>query len=930
LKFKPGQKWISNAEPELGMGQVMRIEERLVSVFFDMTAEERTYAHAQAPLTRVKFNPGDKIATNNDIVITVTSVVDQEGIYVYHGDYLGTNTAILETELDPNIRFSKAEDRLLTHQLDSNHWFNLRYRTLQQIARLAEAQSRGLYGPRVSLIPHQLYIANEIAQRFAPRVLLADEVGLGKTIEAGLILHQQLQTSRAQRVLIIVPEALTFQWFVELIRRFNLQFTVLDEERCIQIEQDNASEFEEDATQLDNPFDAQQLMLCSLPLFTHNIKRLEQVMDTDWDLVVVDEAHHLRWEPDDASIEYQIIESISKISKGLLLLTATPEQLGRAGHFARLRLLDPNRFHSYEEFLEEESRFEDVAESVRLLLEGSPEEQATARASMGSHRNDDDLVQDLLDRHGTGRVLFRNVRSSVKGFPNRALISYPLKKPDSYDNKEFYPETFDKNWAGYDPRVQWLIELLTEHREKYLVICAHQDVAIAIDKKIKETTAIRSTVFHEGMDLVARDRSAHHFAETLKGAQVMICSEIGSEGRNFQFANQLVLFDLPLGPDSLEQRIGRLDRIGQKSDITIHVPFLQGSAMEKLFTWFHHGLDLFSAPNPVAQALFDEQSSQLLTSDLKRFIVEAKEANKERRDTVNRGRDRLLELNSHRPSVSAELIKDIHQNEGGETLEAYMEASFEIFGLESEPLGDNVISVKPTETMLRNFSVSMETMDHFHYPELPEDGIAITYDRQTGLTREDVSFFTWENPIVQQALDIVISDVSGNSTMIAIKHPLLKPGTLLVETLYVVDCIAPAILQADRYLPPSVVRIVITPALQNIASRFPFQDFVQETLEVPTATLNQILDSQLSGIKDMLEKAKSEANEHLKGIQEIAATRTSDAMDMEYQRLKALQAVNPNVREEELSHLKLTKESLQAAISAADMRLEAIRVIVAA
>jgi len=123
------------------MGQVMRIEERTVSLYFDMTAEERTYAHAQAPLTRVRFNPGDKIATNNNIVITVTSVVDQVGLYVYHGDYLGTNTAVIETELDPNIRFSKATDRLLTHQLDSNHWFNLRYRTLLQIARLAEAQS---------------------------------------------------------------------------------------------------------------------------------------------------------------------------------------------------------------------------------------------------------------------------------------------------------------------------------------------------------------------------------------------------------------------------------------------------------------------------------------------------------------------------------------------------------------------------------------------------------------------------------------------------------------------------------------------------------------------------------------------------------------------------------------------------------------------
>ena len=191
------------------MGRVMQLRDRLVSLFFDMPQEERTYAREQAPLTRVRFNPGDEITTKDNLVMTVTSVVDKEGIYIYHGDYLGTSTAVIETELDPNVRFSKAEDRLFTHQLDDNHWFNLRYRTLLHIARLSQAKSRGLYGPRVSLIPHQLYIANEIAHRFAPRVLLADEVGLGKTIEAGLIMHQQLHTNRAHRILVIVPQALT-------------------------------------------------------------------------------------------------------------------------------------------------------------------------------------------------------------------------------------------------------------------------------------------------------------------------------------------------------------------------------------------------------------------------------------------------------------------------------------------------------------------------------------------------------------------------------------------------------------------------------------------------------------------------------------------------------------------------------------------------
>ncbi|MCB1646895.1 MAG: RNA polymerase-binding ATPase, partial [Pseudomonadales bacterium] len=238
-EFKTGQKWISGSEPDLGMGSIVRVDDRTVTLRFELAGEDRTYARQHCPLTRVRFNPGDRIATTDDIVITVIRVTEANGLLVYHGDYQGTLTAIQESNLDPHVRFSKPQDRLFTHQLDGNRWFALRHDTLQVRNLLSQSPSRGLYGPRVSMVPHQLYIANEVASRFSPRVLLADEVGLGKTIEAGLILHQQLQTGRAERALIIVPPALTFQWFVELIRRFNLTFTILEEERCQNIVADN-------------------------------------------------------------------------------------------------------------------------------------------------------------------------------------------------------------------------------------------------------------------------------------------------------------------------------------------------------------------------------------------------------------------------------------------------------------------------------------------------------------------------------------------------------------------------------------------------------------------------------------------------------------------------------------------------------------------
>jgi ATP-dependent helicase HepA len=113
---------------------------------------------------------------------------------------------------------------------------------------------------------------------------------------------------------------------------------------------------------------------------------------------------------------------------------------------------------------------------------------------------------------------------------------------------------------------------------------------------LREREGIRAAVFHEGMSIVERDRAAAWFSEEDSGAQVLLCSEIGSEGRNFQFASHLVMFDLPFNPDLLEQRIGRLDRIGQAHDIQIHVPYLEKTAQSVLVRWYHEGLDAFDTP----------------------------------------------------------------------------------------------------------------------------------------------------------------------------------------------------------------------------------------------------------------------------------------------------------------------------------------------
>ncbi|GIA31094.1 RNA polymerase associated protein RapA [Vibrio cholerae] len=613
MSFALGQRWISDTESDLGLGTVVALDARTVTLMFAASEENRVYARSDAPVTRVIFNVGDVVDSQQGWSLQVEQVVEDQGVYTYLGTRVDTEesgVALREIFLSNQIRFNKPHDKLFAGQIDRMDNFVLRYRALTNQYQQHKSPMRGLCGMRAGLIPHQLYIAHEVGRRHAPRVLLADEVGLGKTIEAGMIIHQQVLTGRAERILIVVPETLQHQWLVEMMRRFNLHFSIFDEERCV-----------EAFSEADNPFETQQYVLCSLDFLRKSRQRFEQALEAEWDLLVVDEAHHLEWHPEKPSREYQVIEALAEQTPGVLLLTATPEQLGRESHFARLRLLDADRFYDYEAFVKEEEQYAPVADAVTALFSGeklsdeaknkitellSEQDVEPLFKALESHASEDEialarqeLIDNLMDRHGTGRVLFRNTRAAIKGFPVRNVHLLPLEIPSQYTTsmrvagmlggkltpearamKMLYPEEIfqefegeESSWWQFDSRVNWLLEKVKAKRsEKILVIASRASTALQLEQALREREGIRATVFHEGMSIIERDKAAAYFAQEEGGAQVLICSEIGSEGRNFQFANQLVMFDLPFNPDLLEQRIGRLDRIGQKRDIDVYVP----------------------------------------------------------------------------------------------------------------------------------------------------------------------------------------------------------------------------------------------------------------------------------------------------------------------------------------------------------------------
>ncbi|MBL0466138.1 MULTISPECIES: RNA polymerase-associated protein RapA [Aeromonas] len=951
MPFALGQRWISDTETDLGLGTVVAVEGRMVTLLFPATGENRMYAKEEAPVTRVSFNVGDQITSHEDWTMTVDEVQEKDGLLIYVGVRTDNDepVALKEVFLNNFIKFNKPQDRLFAGQIDRMSRFTLRYEALVNQHQRRRNPTRGLAGGRVSLIPHQLYIAHEVGHRYAPRVLLADEVGLGKTIEAGMIIHQQLLSGRAHRVLILLPETLQHQWLVEMLRRFNLHFSLFDEERCIEAFAD-----------AENPFETEQLVICSLDFLRKKRRRFEQVLEAEWDLLVVDEAHHLEWSEEAPSRAYEMVEALAEQVPGVLLLTATPDQLGHQSHFARLRLLDPERFYDYEAFLAEEQAYGQVASAAQELLDGETlsdeAKQILASQLEGLDLSDaaarQQAVAKLLDQHGTGRVLFRNSRANIQGFPERHLNVYPMPLPEQYKTaikvmgmmggnggdlqtralRYLYPEKIfqqfegdNATWTQFDPRVEWLLELLLSARQqKVLVICSEAATAIALEEALRTREGIRGAVFHEGMSILERDKASAYFAQQEGGAQVLLCSEIGSEGRNFQFASHLVLFDLPLNPDLLEQRIGRLDRIGQQNTVEIHVPYLEGTAQRALQLWYHDGLDAFEQTCPTARPVFEavrEELFELLAANtgdqaaLDALLVKTRELHEPLKARLEQGRDRLLEIHSSGGAAAQQLVDKLAAEDDDTAMISFALKMFDEIGVNQDDRGENALVLTPGDHMLVS-----------SFPGLPQDGMTITFDRNTALSRDDMALLSWDHPMMRGGIDLILGSEIGATSVALLKNKALPIGSILLELIFVAESAAHP--QLYRFMPPTPIRLLMDKNGQNLGEKVAFDAFNRQLTPVNRHLGSKLVTASQPVIHGLIGKGQAIAEELKAGIVDKARAQMAQTLQQDLDRLEALKAVNPNVRDSELDYLRNLQAELHHLIDQTQLKLDAIRFIV--
>ncbi len=946
-EFAIGQRYLSDSESDLGLGVVVAQDTRSVTVFFPQSEETRAYAKTALALSRVIFTAGNSITDIDGNVFLVASAELIEGVMRYH---TSCGKALMETKLSAHISLAKPLERLLAGRIARHEFYELRSDALQLANLINRHPLRGLMGARVDVIRHQLYIAHEVGKRLAPRVLLADEVGLGKTIEAGLILHNQLITGKSSRVLILVPDSLQYQWLTELKRRFNLDFASFDLVRTASIKEHHPD---------DNVFMTEQLIIASIDLLLDHHDLYEQALNAQFDMLVVDEAHHLHWDADTGGNDkYELVETLAEHIAGLLLLTATPEQLGIESHFARLRLLDKNRFDDLAAFIAEQDDFSLVAQMATALIDNTPlsAKQISAVANLLDYAPDNisdindneplrqQLINELLDRHGTGRVLFRNTRDSVAGFLGRQNIAYPLPLPkswvDSYQTTGKLKEQLwgeenspDGTWLEHDPRVPWLIELLKSKLkfDKVLLIARSGAVVQSLELALRLHAGIKTAMFNEEMSLLERDQAAAYFADP-EGAQILLCSEIGSEGRNFQFAHHLVLFDLPANPDTLEQRIGRLDRIGQSECITLHTPFVVGTAQERLFHWYDGALNIFSMISPTAQTVqeaFIARLKELLVSadtpanrtQLTELIAEAGAYRQVLETALAEGRDRLLEYNSCRPKVASRIANAMQDFDNSQLLSIFLARFLEVLNIEYSIQRDGSWVIPP----LDGSEISEEIVASLPFAA---EGMTFSFDRAYALAREDVAFMTHEHPLMQAIYDNIATSSFGNTAMATLASNSLPEGLLLLEVNFRIESIAPKALNLNAFLPNSHLRILLVQTGEDMSEIATSDKLARLLGRIEPQKAAQVVKMRSTMISELYAQATTLADTKLSKIASQAQASFTTYYDKEIKRLTQLALINPNIRDTEIEALEALQEKGQQALANLSLNADSVRVLI--
>jgi len=698
--WRVGNKLVHPFNPELGVGMVRMVDGRFLQVYFPQAEREMTMAAEASGLRPLVLEPGAKaMLLETGETVEIREATDT-------GYLLADGREVEDREIWPADLGGDPIDRLASLQADSPRAFRNRIEGLK-LMRLREAGGLGSFlGGRIELFPHQLYTAMQAVQHERVRWLLADEVGLGKTIEACLILSALVRTGRAQRALILAPSTLTVQWLGELYRKFHQVFVLLDAERIECVSRDIGPSA--------NPFEVHPFGVMSLEALASDRRLQRKLAEVELDLIVVDEAHRLPGLAHESGLA-----SLVRDARHALLLTAVPLQADQSSFFHLIHLLHPEVFP-------------DLASFEAALGDGS------ARIPCTSAVRRDDLG----------------------GLPPRA--------PEAVD----LPATHED--FRQDPRARWIAERVPawlEAREKVLVFVHRTEDLERLKAFLESTARTHVSVFHESLSTSARDIEVARFRET--ATPILLCSEAGGEGRNFQFCDRMVHFDLPDDPIALEQRIGRLDRIGRKTPVAITYFRCAGEIPD--IARLYEELDLFTRPSAGLEASLGGVRESIVAARKTRQPIDIDKLRRDiesaRSSVVGRSAE-VFYADAYRAAEHAEDVL----SRVPEDLELRMREF--VIGAANN-LGLTVVD-KGGRTLYYLELANAGKVDSL--PGVPEGARYLgSFDRNEAIRRDEIDFFASGHPLVEGLLLELEDGPRGRAALLEVPSDLVSdPGLLCI------------------------------------------------------------------------------------------------------------------------------------------------------
>lgn len=831
----------------------------------------------------MSFQTGDRVRRTADGVTGVVAGYSRhlgyQVIFSTGAEYLDVS-AIEALPPDP-------ENALLNGDLSQAQLYGLRIQALYLKHAYRYDDLAGLSNARIEPAFHQVMVALRVLSKSRPRMILADEVGLGKTIEAGLILKELRARQMVERVLIVVPASLQWQWQQELHSKFNEQFEVLDGAMLRSLSKRDG-----------NPWRRYGNVICSLSLARREA-HTERIIEAGWDLVIFDEAHKVRRNRHgkrvSATLGYQLADGLKGTVHGMLLLTATPMQLHPYELYSLIELVEPGIYSSFEHYAENRHQLPKLAEMARDIQQwdilNSDRQQQIEQNLQSQDLNlhtprGRNLALEALDRqHPFTRAMIRNRKVDVGGFTKRQPRIVPVRLDDeemsvyeaisdylrnqykiAQETQQttigFLMVTYQKMLASSSSAVRSALqrrivrltekrgqkerqvnttdgasELWTEPRELSTTVehADHRLLSTDDDDTDIELQILRSLTSRLGKirdskaqelvrtlkkDVLSTDKviiftqfleTQRFLAETLRfhgydvelfngqmdqhqkdlavvrfrsRSQILIATEAGGEGRNFQFAHIMVNYDLPWNPMKVEQRIGRLDRMGQKKEVVIYNFACKGTIEERVLDVLHRRIRLFEESvgslDPILGAVEDgitnlafgatsdsRQEHDAMGMDLEQRVQRARMLEHEKQyfalDPATFRRDQANSLIEKRAMASPS------------DLQRYVEGCLRYFGGRLIDHPDGGVGIYLSQDLQQRLRVA-------------ERSYRGVFDYREALAREDLEFLAFGQHLVDSIVDLPVK--SRSAVACHRRVPDLLGGTY-VEVFYAIEAEGP-------------------------------------------------------------------------------------------------------------------------------------------